>query len=172
MVSLVLTIIAADRPGIVESLSSVIRDHDASWVESRMASLAGQFVGLLRVTVPEEHAGALTRALQSKSSEGVTVVVRRVDAAPTSGAKRTISLDLVGHDRAGIVADVTAVLSALSINVDELHTSQESAPMTGDALFKAQARLHVPASVDIDQLRARLEALGADLMVDIFLTEG
>jgi glycine cleavage system regulatory protein len=33
--SLVLTVIGADRPGLVEALSRTIADHGASWLESR-----------------------------------------------------------------------------------------------------------------------------------------
>src|SRR2546422_10827389 len=47
--SLVLTVIGADRPGLVEALSKTIADHGASWLESRIAHRAGHFVGLLRV---------------------------------------------------------------------------------------------------------------------------
>jgi glycine cleavage system regulatory protein len=50
--SLVLTVIGADRPGLVETLAQTIAEHGASWLESRMAHLAGHFVGLLRVSVP------------------------------------------------------------------------------------------------------------------------
>ena len=41
---LVLTVIADDKPGTVEKLSSVIADHHGNWLESRMAQMAGNAV--------------------------------------------------------------------------------------------------------------------------------
>lgn len=49
--SLVITMVAADRPGLVESVAACVADHGGNWVESRMARLAGHFAGVARVTV-------------------------------------------------------------------------------------------------------------------------
>ena len=51
--SLVLTVLGEDRPGLVESLASIIAAHEGNWSESRMAQLAGQFAGILRASVPD-----------------------------------------------------------------------------------------------------------------------
>ena len=65
--SLVLTVIGADRPGLVEALSKTVADHGASWLESRMAHLAGHFVGLLRVWSPRPaRPSSPTRCARSK----------------------------------------------------------------------------------------------------------
>jgi glycine cleavage system regulatory protein len=48
---LVLTVIGADRKGLVQSLSERISAVGGNWEESRMARLAGQFAGILRITV-------------------------------------------------------------------------------------------------------------------------
>ena len=39
---LVLTVIADDKPGIVEQLSAVIARHGGNWLESRMATYGRQ----------------------------------------------------------------------------------------------------------------------------------
>ncbi|MFT7375329.1 MAG: glycine cleavage system regulatory protein, partial [Oceanospirillaceae bacterium] len=51
--TLVLTAICADRPGLIKMLSEVIYKHEASWEESSMAHLSGQFAGILTVNVDE-----------------------------------------------------------------------------------------------------------------------
>ena len=58
MTDLVLTLIGPDRPGLVESLAKRVTAHGGNWVESRMAHLAGQFAGILRVEVPPENVAA------------------------------------------------------------------------------------------------------------------
>ncbi len=43
--------------------------------------------------------------------------------------------------------------------------------MSGEPLFKATADLRIPADLSIDELRATLEELAHDLMVDITLAQ-
>ena len=41
MASLILTVIGPDRPGLVRALAQSVAAHGGSWLESRMARLAG-----------------------------------------------------------------------------------------------------------------------------------
>lgn len=166
--SLVLTCIGPDRPGLVESLSRVVADHDGNWVESRMAHLGGQFAGLLRVEVAPDDSAKLVEALESLGGGGFQITVTASDGEPAR-AERLVKLSLVGNDRPGIVRDISRVLAAHEVNVEELETSCTSAPESGEALFQAKARLHVPSSVSTDVLRDGLEEIANDLMVDVDL---
>jgi len=76
----------------------------------------------------------------------------------------------VGNDRPGIVRDLARVLSRRHVNVEELHTSCEAAPMAGGMLFRATALVRVPGDVALDELRAALESLADDLMVELSLS--
>ena len=75
--SLVLTIIGADRPGIVEQISDHVLAAGANWEESRMARLAGKFAGVLRVSVDAERANRLADDLRALASGDLTVVIGR-----------------------------------------------------------------------------------------------
>ena len=71
--SLVITVIGADRPGIVRMLADRGRAFDANWAESRMASLAGQFAGIIRWEVPAGKAEAMDdrqSGLKNRSRRG------------------------------------------------------------------------------------------------------
>jgi glycine cleavage system regulatory protein len=168
--SLVLTVIGDDRPGIVENLASQVLAAGANWEESRMARLAGKFAGLLRVSVDSTHAGVLAERLTALGAGGLTVVVEHTDGGHVS-ERRAHRLELVGDDRPGIVRDISRVLAGQGINIEELETSVESAPMSGEPLFRARVLLRVPASVTMDALRRQLEALAGELMVDIDLAD-
>ena len=50
-VSLILTVIGDDRPGLVERLSSVVSQHQGNWLESSMSHLSGKFAGIVRMHV-------------------------------------------------------------------------------------------------------------------------
>ena len=169
--SLVLTIIGRDRPGLVESVARVVSDHDGNWLESRMAQLGGQFAGILRVTVPAERADALERALRGLDSAGLDVVVSRAPVDPPPQAARRVQLELLGHDRPGIVREISTSLAAHGVNVSELWTECRSAPMSGEMLFAARVELETGPEQSLDELRETLERIAHDLMVDITLDE-
>jgi glycine cleavage system regulatory protein len=165
---LVLTLIGRDRPGLVEALSAQVAKHGGNWEESRMAHLAGKFAGILRVSVPSAAASALAQALTGLEREGLRIVIESSEAESKSAGRR-LRLELVGNDRAGIVRDISRALATRGVNVDELHTRCEDAPMGGGQLFRADAVLLAPAEIAIDDLRAQLEGLADDLMVELSL---
>lgn len=172
MDSLVLTVIGPDRPGLVESIASTIAGHDGSWIESRMARLGGQFAGILRASVPSDRSAELFRALMQLEKGGLRVVVQpAASAVPAEAPLRRVRLELLGADRPGIVQSVTSALAQRGVNVEELETLCEDAPMSGELLFRARAVLGLPSTVDLAGLRERLEAIAADLMVDLKLDE-
>lgn len=173
MATLVLTVIGDDRSGLVSALSGVIAEHGGSWERSQMARLAGKFAGIVMVSVPDDRADALTRELEPLGADGLLAVTAErstdADTAALTGATR-LSLELVGADRPGIVHDITRVLAAHHVSIEELHTDTRPAPMSGDMLFEARATMIAPASAAVDELRSVLEQLANELMVDIALS--
>lgn len=170
--SLIVTVIGPDRPGLVRLVSDCGTAHGASWEESRMASLAGQFAGMVRFTVAKAEADALGTALAALEAQGLRVVIARGDEASAGAAKRRVlKLDLVGHDRPGIVRDISRVLAEHGVSIDELQTEVVSGAMSGGDLFRIAARLAVPDAIGTDSLRQLLEGVGNELMVDIALAE-
>jgi glycine cleavage system regulatory protein len=167
--SLVLTLLGLDRPGLVERLSEVLAEHEGNWVESRMAHLAGQFAGILRVELPEGRIAGLRSACSGLATEGLEVQVAPSGGDADCSAKRAVRLELVGHDRPGIVREIAQALARRDVNVEELETGVQSAPMSAEMLFFAKARLAIPTDLSIDQLTKILDPIGNDLMVDITL---
>ncbi len=168
--ALVLTVIGEDRPGLVEALAQLIAEHDGSWDESRMARLAGHFAGVVQIHLPDDRAGALVEALPGLADRGLAVTVVDSDWSLASVDHRhSIRLELVGQDRPGIVREISAALAALGVSVQDLRTVVESAPMSGESLFRAEAELAPPAGVGLDAIRGRLERIADELMVDVHL---
>ena len=162
-----LTLIGVDRPGLVRAISNVATKHGANWEASRMARLGGKFAGLLLVTLEPARAEALRRDLAALADHGLTVVVEESARVEPRGEWLTAKLELVGTDRLGITHQVAQTLAELGINVDELSTECTSAPMSGGELFKLSATLACPPHVSMERLRAELERVENDLMVDI-----
>lgn len=167
--ALVLTVIGRDRPGLVEQLARIIADHGGNWLESRMNRLGGEFAGILRLTVPEDQEELLRQALAALGNAGLSVQVRS-DIVPAPAPHRIVQLDLVGQDRPGIVRQIAAAWAARGINVEELITECVSAAMSGETLFKATAKVALPAGLDMQALRTDLDRIANDMLVDITLT--
>jgi glycine cleavage system regulatory protein len=166
--SLVLTVIGDDRPGLVGQLSAAIGKHDGNWLQSSMSHLSGKFAGIVCVAIEKEHLDAL-------KAELATLPGLRVNAEVSGGAAaasgRHLTLALVGHDRVGIVREVSHVLAKHAVNVEDLNTHTASAPMSAEILFHATAELTASPSLDTRALVYDLEQISNDLMVDITLDE-
>lgn len=164
---LVLTVIGDDRPGLVEALAQVIADHEGNWLESNMSHLAGKFAGILRVSVPDGKADRLILALEELPAS-LRIIIERGESADEDGRRlRVARLSIVGNDRPGIVREVSQALAAQQINVEQLDTECSNAPMSGEPLFHARAVIRIPAELSLDDLRADLEQIADDLIVDV-----
>ena len=164
---LVMTIMAKDRPGLVELVSGLVAEHGGNWLESRMAHLGGQFAGILRIEVPGENRAKLEGALKGLTGQGITVLVESGGAAEAGQPGAVAELKIVGHDRPGIVRQVAQALARYGVNVEELSTECVSAPMSGEPLFQAEARVQLPPNCSAEEVSGALEKIANDLMVDL-----
>lgn len=168
--SLVMTVIGGDRPGLVESIAAIVAAHGGNWLESRMSRLGGQFAGIVRVAVPPANEQPLIAELRKLDARGLSVVVHSDSVKKISAPAQPLSLlEIVGQDRPGIVREISRALAGFGVNVEELETGCASAAMSGEMLFKARAKLSIPQSCDVPELRRTLEKIAADLIVEISL---
>lgn len=170
MIPLVITFVGDDRPGLVNAISERVAACGATWLESRSAQLAGKFAGVLRADAPEANVAELEASLRALEANGLRVAVERGAARPLADAQ-IIVVDVLGHERPGIVRDLTETLKGLNVNIEELNTGLERAPFTGAEMFRARMRLRAPAGLALDEVRKALERLAGELMVDLAIPE-
>ena len=144
LTTLVMTIIGPDRTGLVESVARAIAEHGGNWLESRMSRLGGEFAGILRIELPADKRQPLLDALQKLQGAGLTVVVRPGDTNVPAAAGRQTKFEIIGHDRPGIVREISSVLTRSHVNVEEFASEVISAPMSGETLFKANPACACP----------------------------
>jgi glycine cleavage system transcriptional repressor len=167
---LLLTAVGNDRIGIVDDLSKEILDRSCNIEESRMALLGGDFAILLLISGPTDR---LARLIEDKS-----ILENRLQLAMqmryTVSSQYTINaipyiLESSSLDTPGIVHNVSTVLRRYGINITDLETNTESAPMTGAPLFIIKAQLLIPTDVSIISLRKELEELELNYNLDLRL---
>lgn len=170
MTTLILTVAGADRPGLVAAVADVVDAHGGNWENSSLAELAGTFAGVIEVSVAEDRAPELSSALRGLQGQGLlTLAVLTGTPDADAADDRLLQIQVLGNDRPGIVREVSAVLSAHALSIEELATETRDAAMAGGRLFEASVSAKVPASVDLDALRDDLERLAAEIQVDITL---
>jgi glycine cleavage system regulatory protein len=164
-----MSVIARDRPGVVEAIAGAVKSQSGNWVDSSMARLAGEFAGIVRVEIPEKNEDALKDALTALGSDGIDVTVRTGD--PSDEAKGTLArLELTGLDHPGIVLEVTRTLAANDVNIVELNTAVNRGSMGAEPMFTAQADIVLPENLSRESLQDALEEIARDMMVDIDLS--
>ena len=164
------TAVGVDRPGIVAAVTGVLLRHGGNLEDTAMTRLGGHFAMVLVVEVPgDEDARALEAALaEDTATLGLTVTVRpiaEVEGADDVGSPWAVTVH--GADRPGIVHRVTSLLAERGANIVDLATHQ----LTTDAGtgYVVLLSLLLPATTDPDALGAALDALAADLGVDVHL---
>jgi glycine cleavage system transcriptional repressor len=166
----VISAIGADRVGIVDDLSGIVSEGGGNIEESKMAVLGGEFAVMMLVSM---EGGALeslaARTAEIEARLGLKVGIRPTSEGAHSSRGRPYSLETVSLDGRGIVHSVSALLRGHGINIEDLETRTERAPLTGAPLFRMKADIVVGPEVAIAALRRELEELEAAQDLDIVL---
>jgi glycine cleavage system regulatory protein len=166
----ILTFIGDDQPGFVESIAEVISNWQGNWLESRMSQLEGKFAGLARIGVGSENVAQLKLALFNLSENKFTLSIE--DAIePMTGDLQQYRLNILGHDRPGIVHEVTRTLARHHINLLEMTSNISAAAMTGIPMFSADVTVEINNQADIEVIDNQLSDIATELGLDIMLSE-
>src|SRR5918994_2405687 len=122
MPDVILTLLGADRPGLVESVADTVARLGGNWLESRMARLGGKFAGILRAQVPADRLAPLEEAMRALARDDLKILVETDTLGAGPLTQRILELELVGLDRPGIVRDISGVLVTHGANVEEITT--------------------------------------------------
>ncbi len=167
--SYIITFIGDDRPGLVEQLSSAIENNRGNWLESRLAQLGGKFTGLVLVSLPEENSQSLRSDLESLAADGLSVRLTATDTPATAAGGRAITLTVLGPDRLGIVREISRALAMRNINVVEMDSHVDSAPMSAEMMFRARIDAEIPDNTDLSDLHDTLDEIANHMTLDIDL---
>lgn len=168
----VLTVVGADRIGIVEDIARLVATRGGNVEGSKMAVLGGEFAAILLVAMTEEAMGELEASLPSLEREtGLRLAFKRTspprqDRAPHG---RTYRLESVSLDSPGVVQAIAALLKRHGANIVELETLISPAPWSGAPMFHMLATLSLDAENSLDPLKADLTDLEERMDWDITL---
>jgi len=158
----------ADRPGRVERLSELFVTRGGNWRESQLSRLGGRFAGVILLQLPGDQVPGLAQDLAALEAEGITAQLTSADGA-VAEVREQRCIRLLGPDRSGIVRELTHALRACGCNVLDMKTRLESAPMSGELLFAADATVELLDDCRLDVLEQQLDDIAERMTLHIDL---
>jgi glycine cleavage system regulatory protein len=170
MIYCIVSATGQDRPGFVHAITQAIKAAGGNIEQQRSARVADEYaVMILFTTADAASAETAIAALQQLADEKLSVRVRcsegQLNSMPDAVAIAEIAAS--GADQPGILDALTSLLLRHGINIDTMDFDTESAPMTGEALFRMDARVSIPGTADLPELRRQLRALEDEYNFDI-----
>tara|TARA_B100000700_G_C14973176_1_gene822500 strand:- start:385 stop:894 length:510 start_codon:yes stop_codon:yes gene_type:complete len=157
-----------DRTGIVSDISQILTDNGGNITKSRMTKLAGDFVIIMLVQITAQ------KSLIEKKLSNLDLIISIKNATQVNiKSKKYIQKKLLlnGTDNEGIVFSVTDFLAKYDINIKNLTTEIQQAPITGINLFYMEATLNIPQNISIKLLQENVTSLKKNLEIDIELMD-
>ena len=169
----VLTAVGPDRPGLVNTLASLIGDAGANIEDSRMAILGGEFAVILLIS---GSPGAIERAKEIgarvERELELRCILKETSPARSPSDYLPYRIDVSGADRPGIVQAIAAILAGRGINVASLESRLTYAPFSATPMFVLEASLQVPSKIVLSELRSELAATCEEENLDFRLEPG
>lgn len=169
-----LSAIGRDKPGLVAELAQLIYDADANLEDSRMTILGTDFAVILLCSSarPESAADIAAGAKRLEHDHGLTILLRDLEGGPRpslpAAGTKLYALRAAGEDRAGIVASICRALADHGVNIADLATRSRPGP-GGSPHYELDMHVEVPDSMDVNALRATLDAEADRLVIDVAL---
>ena len=161
---IIISAFGADKPGIVSHLTGTITTHGGNIEESRMMKLGSDFTTMILVSVSAEWTESLTVALGG--IQGLQISIQKTSPFSMDATIPQCEIHLTGADNEGLVYKVAARLAEKGINIEEMETGTENAPISGTILFTMTARVSNP-KLDIPRLENDMNELADKLAVEI-----
>ena len=169
---IVVSAIGKDRPGFVNAISRELKNLGANIEIQRSTRMADEYALIVLASLGGDdaqlaHAVAHLNGLRSPD---LYVSARPGVAASTRGDLAGFAeVEASGADQPGLIDAVTLVLFQRQVSIEAMDFDTESAPMTGEPLFRMCGRLAIPKGLDVAALRETLRELERTWNFDIIL---
>ena len=161
---IIISAFGTDKPGIVSHLTGVITSHGGNIEESRMVKLGVDFTTMILVSVSTEWSESLAVALNG--IQDLQISLKKTSPFTLDSTIPQCGIHLSGADNEGLVHKVADKLAEKGINIEEMETGTENAPISGTILFTMTARVSHP-NLDISRLDNDMNELADILGVTI-----
>ena len=161
-----------DRPGIVAGCTNYLTERGLNVEDSRALVLGGEFGLMVLASGDSQSVSRVTQDFGTlEQLTGLLIVFRNTVSPEAHRAAKALPylVEASAMDHEGIVHAVSQALYEAGINIVELETTVQNAPITGTPLFQLSARVDLPIEILADDVREALRAVGRKHNLDVEL---
>lgn len=162
-VQILITITGPYQADLVKVLSHKTHALGGKWLNSKISHIEGYMAGLIKVELKPEKVDALLKDFKALNIE---VGSRELKHLPKLKTKH-FNLSIDTKDRAGLVRDISEVLSQNSINVESMECNRVNVSGISEVIFTSHFQITVSDAFDKEALISALQELPDDLLIDI-----
>ena len=165
MKHLIIKGIGPDRPGIVSSISEIVTSNNGNIEESRMIRVGTEFAIIMMISISEDSKIKLSEQLNT--IEGIKFYLTPTRKL-SSYEYPNYMISVSGADNEGIVHGISDSIASLGINIIEVITDTQNAPVTGSILFHMVAKVYLGKDKK-EELSKKLSSIETDFGLSIKL---
>lgn len=152
--SLVLSILAADQPGLVRDFSRAIVEAGCNVIHSHMLALGSEFSMTLMVQGNWSSIAKLETLLPVlRKRLNLDIIVRRTGELSPDSAGRPYLVEVVSLDTPGIIHQLSSFFASHDINIQDMQTDSYLAAHGQTQMLSLSLTVNLPVSTQIAQLR-------------------
>jgi len=160
---ILITISGAYQAHFVNLLSEKTHHLGGKWLTSKINHIDGYMAGLIKVELDVDNVDTLLHEFKA-----LPINVEWVELTPLTNEKtKHLDLSIDAKDRAGLVRDISQVLSENNINVESMECNRVGVPSIGDVIFTSHFKVAVSDSFDKEALIDHLQSFSDDFLIDI-----
>ncbi len=151
-----------DRVGLVHRVTQFLLENGLNVPSIRTTTLGAEFALLAHFTGTSEAVDRVERNLPKlRTSSGLTILLHKPKTQRSVRAPQAPTHDVfvAAYEGAGIVSQLTELLTRHNVNIERLGGDVYPAPNQGLPLFAISASVNLPPNVREADVRADLEAL-------------
>jgi glycine cleavage system transcriptional repressor len=168
---LILTAVGPDQVGLVEKISQFIARYGGNIEDSKMAVFCGEFALILLISGDGEGLVEIANHYRDLEIEtALAISIKTPSARKTPAAFLPYVLTASCMDHPGIVYQISGILSSFGINIESMETKTYAAPVSGTPIFRLEAHISLPTTVNINSLRERFAEVQKQENIDLELS--
>ncbi len=167
----ILTAVGPDRIGLVEKISEFIAQRRCNIEDSKMAVFCGEFALIALISGAGDdlrEIGDRYEKLAEQTGLNISIKTPAGKRIPEASLPYRLTASLMDHP--GVVHKLSSILSRLAINIESMETKTYAAPVSGTPIFRLEAQIAVPTTININELKARFAEVEREENIDIELS--
>jgi glycine cleavage system transcriptional repressor len=152
--SIAISLMGANRVGLIENFTKAVRDCGCSVGDSRMTVLGDRFSMLILLTGTWDAIAKIETMLPRLETQlQVKILSQRAEPRKRHTNMMPYAIEVVAVDRQGIVHEITQFFTQREIGVEDMYSGTYAAAHTGTPMFSLHMTISVPTDVSIAGLR-------------------